>query len=223
MEAVLYRISPQTRVINLLSDAPSENPELSSYLLAALRHSFPAGSIFLAVIDPGVGGDRLPVVLSADGQFFVGPDNGLFNTTALHSDHSEWHQIIWRQVNCSASFHGRDLFAPVAANLANKSAEGMLSPVLPRDLSKWKADLAKIIYFDHYGNAMTGLSYDDAYAGKQLAVNATLAEQGDTFCSVKKGEVVWYCNSCGLVEIAVNQGNAREQLKLQLGEVIRFL
>ncbi len=82
MESVLRQTAPNVPVINLLSNAPSADPRLSSYLLAALRHSFPVDSIFLAVVDPGVGGARRAVVLEAAGQLFVGLDNGLLNIIA---------------------------------------------------------------------------------------------------------------------------------------------
>ncbi|CAA9889788.1 conserved hypothetical protein [Candidatus Methylobacter favarea] len=104
MESVIRQIAPASPVINLLSSAPAANPRLSSYLLAALRYSFPAGSIFLTVVDPGVGTDRKAVVLHADGQIFVGPDNGLLNTVALQSRHSQWSEITWEPRQCSMSF-----------------------------------------------------------------------------------------------------------------------
>jgi len=85
MEAVLRIHAPGVDVIDLLNDAPPGEPRLAAYLLAALAKHFPAGSIFLSVVDPGVGGERLPVVLEADGRWFVGPDNGLLNTVAVHA------------------------------------------------------------------------------------------------------------------------------------------
>ena len=223
MQAVLLQQSPNTPVINLVSNAPSANPLLSSYLLAALRYQFPLGSIFLAVVDPGVGGKRLPVVLEADGQFFVGPDNGLFNTLACQAEQTSWRQIIWQPENCSMSFHGRDIFAPVAARLANGTADHILKIRQTEDLSGWQTDLACIIYFDDYGNAWTGLRYDQAMAGGRLSCGALQIKQADTFCQVDKGSAFWYKNSCGLIEIAVNQGSAQRQLDLKLGAAINFL
>ncbi|MDO9139608.1 MAG: SAM-dependent chlorinase/fluorinase [Methylobacter sp.] len=164
MESVLRQTALNVPVINLLSNAPIADPRLSAYLLAALRHSFPVNSIFLAVVDPGVGGERKAVVLQADGQAFVGPDNGLLNTVAVQSQHTQWSEIIWRPERCSMSFHGRDIFAPIAAKLAINAADDLLRPFDRNDLSAWPHDLAEVIYFDHYGNAMTGLRYREAYA-----------------------------------------------------------
>lgn len=223
MEAVLYQYAPQAKVINLINNAPTGYPVLSSYLLAALRHSFPKNTVFLSVVDPGVGGQRVPVVLQADNQFFVGPDNGLFNTIALHASTVCWYEIIWQPENCSSSFHGRDLFAPVAALLTNGEINNLLQPYQNTNLENWLADFAGIIYFDHYGNAMTGLRYFNEMSAKQLQVGDLVLDQAETFCKVKKNQAFWYKNSSDLVEIAINQGNAKTQLKLELGMSVKFV
>ena len=223
MEAVLKRQAPDVPIIHLVNDAPVGDPRLSSYLLAALRDSFPQGSIFLAIVDPGVGGQRKPVVLLADGQYFVGPDNDLLNTVAAQAEQVNWWEISWRPARCSMSFHGRDLFAPVAASLVNGTSEEMLKPIIQADEGKWPADLPEIIYFDHYGNAMTGIRYRQEISDKQLIINSKKIMQADTFCSVEQGGAFWYQNSSGLVEIAVNQGRAKEKLALTLGTEIEFV
>jgi len=217
MESAIRQTAPNAPVINLLSNAPTADPRLSSYLLAALRHSFSANSIFLAVVDPGVGGERRAVVLQADGQAFVGPDNGLLNTVAVQAQNTQWLEITWRPEHCSMSFHGRDLFAPVAAKLAINEADDLLRPFDRHDLSDWPEDLAEVIYFDYYGNAMTGLRYRAAFSGKTLTVNGIVVKQADTFGDVEEQQAFWYKNSSGLVEIAVNKGRAKRQLGLELG------
>lgn len=222
MESVLRQTAPNIPVINLLSNAPTADPRLSSYLLAALRHSFPVNSIFLAVVDPGVGGDRLAVVLQADGQTYVGPDNGLLNTVAVQSQDVQWSEIIWNPEHCSMSFHGRDLFAPIAAKLAINTADDLLLPFERINLNDWPSDLAEVIYFDFYGNAMTGLRYREAYSGKILNINGFVIEQAETFGAVKEQQAFWYKNSCGLVEIAVNKGSSKQQLALKLGMSVTF-
>lgn len=222
MESVLRRLAPDTPVIDLLSNAPSGNPRLSAYLLAALRYSFPPQSIFLSVVDPGVGGARKPVVLYADGQYFVGPDNGLFNTVALQSQHCEWREIVYQPAQCSMSFHGRDVFAPVAAHLANGGAGDLLKPMHQPALHNWPADLPAVIYFDHYGNAITGLRFSESYTGQILLIGNQAFSQADTFCQVSIDESLWYRNSSGLIEIAVNRGSAQQRHNLQLGDAIAW-
>lgn len=222
LESVLRLTAPNVPIINLLSNAPTADPRLSSYLLAALRYSFPVNSIFLAVVDPGVGGERRAVVLHADGQIFVGPDNGLMNTVAVQAQNAQWSKIIWKPEHCSMSFHGRDLFAPVAAKLAINAADDLLQSFDRNDLNDWTQDLAEVIYFDYYGNAMTGLRYREADFGKTLTVNGIAIKQAGTFSDVEEQQAFWYKNSSGLVEIAVNKGCAEQQLNMKLRMPISF-
>jgi S-adenosylmethionine hydrolase len=221
MEAVLRIEAPSEVVINLLSNAPVENVLSSAHLLAALSQQFPIDTIFLTVVDPGVGGERQPVVLRADGRWFVGPDNGLLNSVALHAEVVHWWIIEWRPEKLSSSFHGRDLFAPVVARISQKNYSG-LSLWNGPDLGRWPADIASIIYIDHYGNAMTGWRYQKGLAGKVFHINGCAIHQAETFCAVPEGEPFWYENSCGLVEIAVNKGRANELLCLKVGSGVRF-
>lgn len=222
MEAVLKLCAPAASAINLLSNAPMGEPVLSSYLLAALAADFPPGSVFLCVVDPGVGGERLPVVLGADGRWFVGPDNGLLNSVAAQAQAITWRTITWQPKHLSPSFHGRDLFAPVAARLALGDLAWGQSPWQGPDLSRWQQDLAAIVYFDHYGNAMTGLRHTEALDGRSLLVNGLRIPQARTFSDMPVDSPFWYRNSMGLVEIAVNRGRAEQALRLGLGQVFEF-
>ncbi|MFZ2407312.1 MAG: SAM hydroxide adenosyltransferase, partial [Methylobacter sp.] len=135
---------------------------------------------------------------------------------------AQWSEITWRPEQCSMSFHGRDLFAPVAAKLAINAAADLLQPLGRNDLNDWSHDLAAVIYFDHYGNAMTGLRYQEAYSGKTLTVNGIAIKQAGTFGDVEEQQAFWYKNSSGLVEIAVNKGRAEQRLALELGMQISF-
>jgi S-adenosylmethionine hydrolase len=222
MEAVLRINAPGVDVVNLVSDAPSGEPRLASYLLAALAVTLPKGSVFLSVVDPGVGGERLPVVLEADGRWFVGPDNSLFNAVAAQAKCTVWRIITWRPERLSASFHGRDLFAPVAASIARGDLSWSDGDWPGPDLIGWPPDIASIVYFDHYGNALTGWRYSESLQGKALLVNAWRIFQARTFSDLALGEPFWYCNSVGLIEIAVNRNRAREVLGLSLGQGFRF-
>jgi S-adenosylmethionine hydrolase len=118
MRSAIAKYAPSEIAIDLLSDAPAFNPKASAYLLAALAPDFPDGAIFLCVVDPGVGGDRLPLIVKAKNQVFIGPDNGLFSIVARRSSTASVQKITWKPDYLSASFHGRDLFAPVAAMIS---------------------------------------------------------------------------------------------------------
>ena len=118
MRSAITERAPNEIIIELLSNAPAFEPKASAYLLAALAPDFPDGSLFLCIIDPGVGGSRRPLIIKADNQIFIGPDNGLFSIIARRSSEVTAENITWRPDNLSASFHGRDLFAPIAAMIA---------------------------------------------------------------------------------------------------------
>ena len=118
MKAVLHERAPKAPVVDLLNDAPAFNVRAGAHLLAAFAARLPKDSVTLAVVDPGVGGPREPVAVLADGRWFVGPDNGLISVAASRAAKHEVHTIEWRPEKLTASFHGRDLFAPVAAMIA---------------------------------------------------------------------------------------------------------
>ena len=219
MEAVLHRALPTRPVVCLMSDAPMCNPKASAYLLAALASEFPAGTVFLCVVDPGVGGDRKPLAVQADGHWYVGPDNGLFELLLRRHPSSVW-DITWRPERLSSTFHGRDLFAPVAAKLAAGVEVGQVGRPIDPTRFDWPDDLAEVVYIDHYGNAMTGVTgrnYDEKMIVTIPGRRILHAERFDT---VQKGQPFWYVNSCGLIEIAVNQGRADKDLNLNIGSGI---
>jgi S-adenosylmethionine hydrolase len=118
MKAVLNEMAPGTSVIDLFADAPVGNPKACAYLLSAYSTWFPAGTVFLCVVDPGVGGPRPPIIVEAHGRWYVGPGNGLFELIERRAEGAQRYDVEWRPEHLSASFHGRDLFAPVAAMLA---------------------------------------------------------------------------------------------------------
>ena len=118
VKAVLAREAPGVPVIDLFADLPPFRPQLAAYLLAAYGETFVAGDVILAVVDPGVGSARAALALEADGRWYVGPDNGLFEIVQRRAGAAQCWTIDWRPPAMSATFHGRDLFAPVAARLA---------------------------------------------------------------------------------------------------------
>lgn len=223
MKAVLYRNAPGMQIIDLFADAPAFDPRASAYLLAAYAEVFAEGSIFLSVVDPGVGSSRRPIVLEADGRHFVGPDNGVMDLAARRASACRYREVLWRPTWLSASFHGRDLFAPIAAKLACGE------PIESRDLAaeerpgaQWPDDLAEIVYLDRYGNAMTGLRASHIPEEAVIVVAGEKLRVARTFSDVREGQAFWYENANGLVEIAVNGGHAGEHLGLAVGTALRY-
>ena len=223
MKAVLHQMAPGIALVDLFADAPTGNPKASAYLLAAYAQWFAAGTTFLCVVDPGVGGARPPVIVEADGRWYVGPGNGLFELIERRAAKTRSWDIDFKPQRLSASFHGRDLFAPVAAMLAR----GEPPPGRPRaeraQPSDWPDDLAEIVYVDHFGNAMTGLRAAMLPPNARLAAAGRVLERARTFSNRPPGAAFWYENSNGLAEIAVNQGRADRDLGLAVGTPVELI
>ena len=224
MKAVLAQMAPGIAVIDLFADAPVGNPKPSAYLLAAYAPWFPAGTVFLCVVDPGVGGTRPAIILEIDDRWYVGPGNGLFELVQRRAGKAQCFDITWKPERLSSSFHGRDLFSPVAAMLAR----GERPPGEPRKNNvdrrpKWTDDLAEIVYVDHFGNAMTGLRATMLPEGTRLATSGQVLERANTFSDLLPGGAFWYENANGLAEIAVNQGRADRVLGLTIGTPVTIL
>lgn len=216
---VLRREAPDAEVIDLLSDAPTREPMLAAYLLASLVGDFPPGTVFLCVVDPGVGGDRAPVVVEADGRWFVGPENGLFELVSRRAEGAlRWWEITWRPARLSPSFHGRDLFAPVAAMLVRgEGPPGVEREPATMARPDWPDDLRRVVYVDHFGNAMTGIRAATVPVAAVVEAGGRKIAREKTYSTVPSGHAFWYENSNGLVEIAVNGRRAADVLALGLG------
>ncbi len=226
VKAVLAALAPGVPVIDLLHAVPDFNAHAGAHLLAALGADLPQGAVVLAVVDPGVGGPRSGAVLEADGRFYVGPDNGLLSVLAGRARSVHTWRISWQPENLCPSFHGRDIFAPVAARIAaGDFPAGWLTATGGLEIQFDPSDLARILYLDHYGNAWTGLRGHIGGGlvapGSEIEVNGHVLPWRRVFMEAAKGEAFWHVNSSGLVEIAVNRGSAAEQLGLKMGDAVR--
>jgi S-adenosylmethionine hydrolase len=177
--------------------------------------------VFLCVVDPGVGGERRAAIAEAGGRLYVGPDNGLFEILMRRDENCRFWEVTWRPPALSASFHGRDLFAPAAARLALGEPTAAIAQEAARTaFVDWPDDLAEIVYIDHYGNALTGLRGECVPAAARLRAGDRILPPARTFSAVPRGEAFWYVNSNGLAEIAVNAGRADRVLGLAIGSKI---
>lgn len=226
MQAVLHAAAPGVPVVNLFADLPPHDPRSAAYLLAAYGGPpFAAGTVFLAVVDPGVGTERAPLVVEADGRWFVGPDNGLFGVLiARQRDAASAWRLTWQPDRLSDSFHGRDLFAPAAAALARGERPGsgpvlLAEPVEAHHLvgADWPPICHAVIYVDRFGNALTGIPGGAISRSAVLRVGDRRLHYARTFGMVKPGEAMWYVNSNGLVELACNGARADRVLGVSVG------
>lgn len=217
LEAAVFRYAPQERVINLFADVPRQDRRAAAYLLAAYSRDFPGGSVFCCVVDPGVGsGADKPVIIRLGEHRFVGPHNGLFDVVARDREGVACWEITWQPPKLSDTFHGRDLYGPVCAMLANQQpVPGKRINWRPRHA--WPDDLYRIIYIDGFGNAVTGVRAAAVSEADVLRICDHGIKHAATFAAVGEGVAFWYGNSSGLVEIAVNRGSAAEKLGLEIG------
>lgn len=220
VKAVLYQRAPNTPVIDLFSNAPLYNPGASAHLLAAYSKGFPKDTVFLAVVDPGVGSaSRKPVIVRADDYWFVGPDNALFSVIASRAHILQAWYVSWEPRELSASFHGRDLFAPIAAELAcgKLPSDEFLQPA---KIGLCDELLEEVIYIDHFGNLITGIHASNIDTHSSFLLNQQRIKRLRTFSDAPVGSPFIYENSNGLLEVAVNQGRADTYFNASIGTAI---
>ena len=220
MRLRVKELLPRIDCIDLISDLPPYRPDLAAYLLPALTRDIGIGNLYLCIVDPGVGGERDPLAVWADGNWFVAPDNGILSQVVRQAVSVKILCPQWRPRWSSDSFHGRDLFAPIAARIIDdqsidprqRGAEDMVG-------SDWPDDLARVVYTDRYGNLLTGVRADRVSQDK-ISAGGQRIPFARTFCEVAQGAGFWYENAFGLVELAVNQGRADQVLALAPGDAV---
>jgi S-adenosyl-L-methionine hydrolase (adenosine-forming) len=256
MKGVISQINPELRVIDLTHQIPPQNIAAARFCLMNAYPYFPDGTVHLAVVDPGVGGRRRAIAVEFAKGFLVGPDNGIFSgllsqsAAMLHQGAAQramaqsarlanavvelTNPDYWRTPQPSRTFHGRDIFAPVAAHLASGVPLTELGNLID-SAALVQLDIAECIltetgivgsiqYIDHFGNLVTNIPGSDLQ-GKTWCVKAGgLRIRGcETYSDVKVGDAIALVESHGWVEIAINSGNAQSQLSLQLGDRVELV
>ncbi len=243
LKAVILRICPEVRLVDISHDLPPQDIMAGAWVLKNTAFLYPPETIHLAVIDPGVGGERRPVLVKAGGHYFVGPDNGLFSLVVeSEKDKGEYRVVeltnsgYWRE-DVSSTFHGRDIFAPVAAHLCN----GVDMSNLGRELSelttyRWAKPISDdegiqgwIVHIDRYGNLVTNIpesiiAKHEIKSGLKIYVGNTILKNiSHTFSEVSDGEPVAMIGSSGMLEIAINKGNAEQMLGIEKGAPVSLV
>lgn len=230
MKAVLIRMCPQVRLIDVTHEVPRHDILCGSITLERAVDGFPPGTVHLAVVDPGVGTDRRLLVTELKEQRIVCPDNGLITWAWHRLGPGQAHELTWRPHVSSATFHGRDIMAPAAAMLAGgKSLRSLASPIQDPVLldvrpARSLADGVQIIHLDQFGNATTNLSHDvlrGAEAGAFRVGRHNLGPLRRTYWDVAPGRPLALIGSSGLLEIAVRDGSAQTDLKLKVGDQVK--
>lgn len=228
MKGVIFRHCPDCRVVDLTHLIPPQDIWQGAIQLERAVPHFPPGTVHLAVVDPGVGSHREPVVIVGQKGIYVGPNNGLFSL-ALRHDHVHNVYVIQpgRQTpdQPSTTFHGRDLFAPVAAKLAGGLNPQEVGPPLAEPLVQLDlADLQqRVLCVDRFGNVQLGIHRDRWNRGLgRVRLGQRLLPFHLTYSHVGAGELLCLWNSDGYLELAKNGGNAAEELGLKAGQLLEF-
>jgi S-adenosylmethionine hydrolase len=242
MKGVILSRSPSATIVDITHSIPPQNVRTATFILNAAYSYLPAGSIHLAVVDPGVGSDRRPILVETPKYFFVGPDNGLFSiileraseARVRHVTNSEFFLPI-----VSSTFHGRDLFAPVAAALANGVAPETLGPIIndavrlrpvPNEVTTEGAITGSIIHIDHFGNCVTSIESDrlrTLSAGQGFCLSVKGIEirklQKQYLEAGNCGEPFLIAGSAGYLEISLPCSSAAKALNISVGEPVRLV
>ena len=219
--ALLQHLSGDSVILDLLHSVPRHQVRAGAHLLAALQARFPPRAVFVAVVDPGVGTSRNAVVVQADDKWYIGPDNGLMSVVSARATSSHAWRIVWRPQPMSVSFHGRDLFAPVAALIAEgRLPSDRIEEIDALDVRLGREDLPEVIYIDSFGNALTGLRATAVTPSATLAVHGQRISYARVFGEASGGGAFWYENSIGLVEIAANRVSAASLLGIDIGDAV---
>jgi len=238
MKGTILRICPQVQLIDLTNDISSQDIMEAAFVVREAYAYFPEGAIHLVVVDPGVGTSRPAVALRHNGHYFVGPDNGLFSLVTSGGEPDEVVVLdkpaFWRTPEPSNTFHGRDIFAPVAAHLANGRKRCELgSPTQSLQDLRWVRPIAYtqglrgwVVHIDHFGNCITNIELAEFEAWREgrgvkvYAGTSILKGIGETYGSVEKGDPVAVFGNSDLLEIAVNGGSAAELLSIRKGAAV---
>ncbi|WP_417789102.1 SAM hydrolase/SAM-dependent halogenase family protein [Terasakiella pusilla] len=224
MRARIHELAPKETVVDLMTDAPAFNVGTSARLLAGLIDHMPQKAIFVCVVDPGVGSSRKPLCIRIKERWFVGPDNGLFQFVLKNEPDAVAYVIDWRPEHLSLSFHGRDLFGPVAAKLATEQEVAMT--ILPLDqlvILEEEQNHYAIAHIDDFGNCWVSIPDFEISKEATILIKNHHFFYSAVFSDTEKGKPFWYINSSGFVEIAVNQGDAAGRFNLTIGDRVNFI
>ena len=238
VKAVVRMICPGTEIVDLTHLIDSFCIECGSYVLDSSIDWFPKETVFLGVVDPGVGSERKPLIIRALSRWFIGPDNGLFTPVLLRDKNAKaWVIRPWALPvkEISSTFHGRDLFAPAAALIScGDSPDRIADEVSINDLIKiniwWEERRGsslcmKVIYIDKYGNVVLSRKKPlEMQLGRHVNVKSPVGMQRavyvKSFSHVGEGELAVYINSFGYLEIAVNKDDASKYLGVSIGDEV---
>jgi hypothetical protein len=249
MKGVMLDVHPAATFVDITHEIHPQDVMEAAFVLRTAVPFMPDGTVHLVVVDPGVGTERRAVAVRRDDQWFVGPDNGVFPLVLDDESPEAMVELdtpdVWRAPTPSTTFHGRDIFAPVAAHLAaGRSLAEVGSPIDTLQPLRWALPIAdehavegQIIHVDRFGNCITNIRRDtladtpaadalegvpDGPAVKCYAGSTILEGLHATYGAVAEEEPLLLFGSTGFLEVAVNAGNAAERLDIRKGDSVKL-
>ena len=245
MKGVIASIVPEVQVIDITHDVAPQNVASGAWILGASYRYFPAGTVFVCVVDPGVGSERNAIALAAGGWYFVGPDNGLFSQVLVEQPARGVVRLVnpaYHLAQVSSTFHGRDIFAPVGAHLARGvSLEEVGQAFDPATLQRLSSGTqqrqegglsSRVIHVDHFGNLISGISLSAVpdwasapgarviFPDRQIVIEQRRRYFAD---GAEDGSPFFYGDSSGYLAVAVRNGSAARTLGVGYGDAMTFV
>ncbi len=238
MKAVILDICPNATIIDISHEIEKFNIKMGAYILASASPYFPKGTIHITVIDPGVGTKRRPILIQTKHGYFIGPDNGVLALAATKQGIDHVYEISNRKFmlpTISNTFHGRDIFAPAAAHLANGTSlsefgpeiRTITTPKFAKIIKRKNMLIGEVLHIDKFGNVITNFGETEL---ELLKAKATITfklknkrlklKLCKTYGDVKPLKPLAIIGSHNFLEISVNQGNAAEAFKMKYGDKV---
>jgi S-adenosyl-L-methionine hydrolase (adenosine-forming) len=228
MKGVILGITPDAQLVDISHDIRSYDITEAAFIIESMYPYFPEGTVHIVVVDPGVGSARRPLAASTHGQFFVAPDNGVLSTVlADEAYHIQNNRLFLKSV--SQTFHGRDIFAPVAARLASGTPleavgtriSDFIRKPLPVPRREGRKIVGTVLRIDKFGNVITNVRRSDLSPSFTMRVaGMPITRLCANFSEAEPGEFFAVEGSTGYIEIALNQASAADRLKLASGAEI---
>ena len=240
MKGVILSLNPNLNLVDITHEIPAQDIDSAAFALGQAYSCFPPGTIHLAVVDPGVGSARKAMAASAGTHFFVAPDNGILSYVQKSEQDFDAYEITadhYFRKPVSSTFHGRDVFAPIAAWISREIPLRQLGPALPKPVqlkipvpAKMRDNLiqASILAVDHFGNLITNLKPGDLpvfdvehpRAVKMLAGQKEITAFHRAYSEGRPGELFVVPGSTGYLEIVMKEGSAASVLNIKAGAPI---
>jgi S-adenosylmethionine hydrolase len=231
MKGVILGINPRVTIADITHDVPPHDVGSAAFILSRCAFYYPQGTIHIAVVDPGVGSSRNALIVRAKNRYFVAPDNGILSYVLADESFEAWKitnkKYLLKPVG--TTFHGRDVFAPVAAHLSRGVSPSKIGPkitkivrfALPKVRKIGQKIVGEVIYVDKFGNAITNISQKFFAAGDEIWLRGRKICRVERFyAAVAARKPLGVVGSTGHLEIAVNEGNAAKLLHLKIGDEI---